>query len=92
MFGEKPNIIKGTAVVMSPGKLLVSFFGFPAPYWILEFNPKYMIISEPSRNYLWILSKKEKLSTQKLHKIKEKLRTKYGFGYKVDELIYTLHH
>jgi apolipoprotein D and lipocalin family protein len=89
MIGNKPKEITGKAVVMSPGKLLVSFYGFPAPYWILEINKKYMIVSEPSRTYLWILSKQKKLSNKKLYKIKEKIRTVYGFGSKVDELIYT---
>ena len=87
--GELSKEITGTAVVMSSGKLLVSFFGFPAPYWIVEFNKKYMIVSEPSRKYLWILSKNKKLSHKKINKLKEKLRNKYGFGKKVDELIYT---
>jgi len=89
MINKQSKMIKGKAVVMSPGKLLVSFFGFPAPYWILEMNTKYMIISEPSRNYLWILSKKRKLSTQKMYQLTEKLRNVYGFEHKIDELIYT---
>jgi lipocalin len=48
-----------------------------------------MIVSEPSRKYLWILSKKKKLSNEKINELKEKLRNVYGFGKKVDELIYT---
>ena len=91
MFDTKPNTITGKAEVMSPGKLLVSFFGIPAPYWILELNKRYMIVSEPSRKYLWILSRKRKLSDKKIKKLKEKLRNNYGFGKKVDELIYTQH-
>ena len=89
MFGKTPSVIKGEAEVMSPGKLLVSFFGVPAAYWILELNKKYMIVSEPSRKYLWILSKNKKLSNKKLKKLTEKIRNEYGFDSKVDELIYT---
>jgi apolipoprotein D and lipocalin family protein len=89
MLDKTPKSITGKAVIMSPGKLLVSFYGFPAPYWILELTKEYMIVSEPSRDYLWILSKKKKLSTKKINKLKEKIRNKYGFGKKVDELIYT---
>ena len=89
MFDKTSNSITGKAVVMSSGKLLVSFYGIPSPYWILELNKKYMIVSEPSRKYLWILSKNKKLSDKKIDKIKEKLRNVYGFGKKVDELIYT---
>ena len=88
MFNKTPNSITGQAIVMSSGKLLVSF-GFPAPYWILELNKKYMIVSEPSRTYLWILSKNKKLSDTKIKKLKEKIRNVYGFGKKVDELIHT---
>ena len=89
MFDKTPNTAPGKAVVMSSGKLLVSFYGVPAPYWIIEFTKKYMIVSEPSRKYLWILSKKKKLSNEKINELKEKLRNVYGFGKKVDELIYT---
>ena len=91
MLDKTPKSITGKAVVMSPGKLLVRFFGFPAPYWILELDTKnkYMIVSEPSRTYLWILSKNKKLSDTKIKKLKEKIRNVYGFGKKVDELIYT---
>ena len=89
MFDKIPNTIKGKAVSMSEGKLLVSFYGFPGAYWILELTKKYMIVSEPSRNYLWILSKNEKLSNKQMKKLKEKIRNVYGFGKKVDELIYT---
>ena len=86
---KTPNKIKGTAVAMSGGKLLVSFYGLPAPYWIIEITKRYMIVSEPSRKYLWILSRNKKLSKNKMNNLKEKIRNVYGFGKKVDELIYT---
>lgn len=41
-------------------KLSVSFFGpFGAPYWILEVgsNYEYAVVGEPSRSFLWILSR-----------------------------------
>jgi apolipoprotein D and lipocalin family protein len=81
--------IEGTAVVAAPGKLLVTFYGVPANYWIIELNSTYMIVTDPTKDFLWILSRTEKLSDEKLKDVKEKLRTVYGFGRKVDEMINT---
>lgn len=55
--------IEGTARVVdkdSSAKLAVTFFPpFEAPYWILELGDDYdyAVIGEPSRKFLWILSR-----------------------------------
>lgn len=61
--------IKGTARVVDPStnaKLKVSFFGpFEGDYWIIRLgeNYEYAVVSDPTRQTLWILSRTAKLDT-----------------------------
>lgn len=61
--GEIANTIEGFAAVSDPttnAKLTVYFFyPFGAPYWIIELgdNYEYAVVGDPSRSYLWILSR-----------------------------------
>jgi len=57
------NTIEGFASVADPNtnaKLTVYFFyPFGAPYWIIELdeNYQYAVVGDPTRTYLWILSR-----------------------------------
>jgi len=59
--------IEGVARVVDPStnaKLAVSFFGpFEGDYWILELGEdyEYAVVGDPSRNFLWILSREPTL-------------------------------
>ena len=67
-------------------KLKVSFFGpFWGDYWILELDPEYrwVVVGEPKRKYLWILSRTPKLDEVTLDGILSRLPEK---GYSVDRL------
>ncbi|CAA6801157.1 MAG: Outer membrane lipoprotein Blc [uncultured Sulfurovum sp.] len=70
-------------------KLKVSFFGpFYGDYWILMLDEdyKYVVIGEPSREYLWILSRTQKMEQKTLDMILEKLPI---LGYAIEPLIWT---
>ena len=60
----------GTAWMPNPSeptKLKVRFFWpFSGDYWILALDPdyKYVMIGEPARDYLWILSREKTLAEQ----------------------------
>ena len=63
-YPEKINKAEGIAWVPNknePGKLKVSFFWpFSGKYWIIKLDEKdyqYALIGEPSRKYLWVLSR-----------------------------------
>jgi apolipoprotein D and lipocalin family protein len=74
----------------SNSKLKVSFFRpFYGDYWILMLDKdyKYALIGEPSRKYLWILSRTKKLDKETLNKILDTLPT---LGYTKDKLIWTI--
>lgn len=62
--GGEPWTIRGTATVADTttnAKLAVRFPNspFPAPYWIIELDAdyQYAVVGEPSRSFLWILSR-----------------------------------
>jgi apolipoprotein D and lipocalin family protein len=70
---DDPSMIKtstGTAWMPNPSeptKLKVRFFWpFSGDYWILALDPdyKYVMIGEPARDYLWILSREKTLAEQ----------------------------
>lgn len=74
----------------SNSKLKVSFFRpFYGNYWILMLGKKYeyALIGEPSREYLWILSRKPKISEKLKKEILDRLPS---FGYSEDKLIWTV--
>lgn len=62
---------EGKAWVVDPAtnaKLKVSFFWpFAGNYWIVELGStyEYVVVSEPKRKYLWILSRTESLPDKK---------------------------
>jgi len=62
-------------------KLKVQFFWpFKGDYWIIDLDQDYRfaIVSEPDRQYLWILSRSPKIDDQTLKTLKEKI-SKKGF-------------
>lgn len=84
---------RGRAKVVDPetnAKLKVSFFGpFWGNYWILELDPEYqwVVVGEPKRKYLWILSRTPSLDQGTLDEILSRLPEK---GYSSDRLQWTL--
>jgi len=71
-------------------KLKVSFFGpFEGDYWILELgdNYEYAVVGEPSRNFLWILSRAPTLDEATYDGILQRLP---GLGYNPVRLERTL--
>jgi len=74
--------IKGTAYAPNPdetGKLLVRFFStFESDYWVIDLdedNYSYSIVSQPSKKFLWILSRTPKMDPQLYNELIEKLRS-----------------
>jgi apolipoprotein D and lipocalin family protein len=70
-------------------KLKVQFFWpFKGDYWIIDIDENYQhaIVSEPDRQYLWILSRNSKMNPSKLETLKEKLVEK---GFDLTYLIMT---
>lgn len=88
--GEVDEAIgKAYAVDETNSKLKVSFFGpFYGNYWILMLDESYTyaVIGDPSREYLWILSRTPKLDEATLAVIMKKLPT---LGYDTKKLIWT---
>lgn len=89
----KRTYAKGVAYVKnnSNSKLKVSFFRpFYGNYWILMLGNdyEYALIGEPSREYLWILARKNSIDET----LKNEILSKFPeFGYSEDELIWTKH-
>lgn len=89
--GEKTEAIGEVySIDNTNAKLKVSFFWpFYGDYWIimLDKNYSYAVISEPSKKYLWILSREKKLD----EKIKEKiLKRLESLDYDLSKLIWTV--
>ena len=84
----------GTARVVdreTNAKLKVTFFWpFSGNYWILDLNPDYQwaVVGDPSREYLWILSRNPQLDPVIYAELLERLRTEQG--YDVNRLVRTL--
>ena len=80
----KLNEAIGTATLAdlkTNAKLKVQFFWpFKGDYWIIDLDKdyQYSIVSEPGRQYLWILSRTPDMDNQTLETLKEKIRQK-GF-------------
>ena len=66
-------------------KLEVQFFWpFKGDYWIIDLDQdyKYSVVSEPGRQYLWILSRSPNMDNQTLETLKAKIREKgFDLGY-----------
>ncbi len=81
--GELKEAI-GTAEIadtQSNAKLKVQFFWpFKGNYWIVDLDKDYqhVIVSEPKRQYLWILSRSPEMNPETLKKLKMKIKEK-GF-------------
>jgi apolipoprotein D and lipocalin family protein len=71
---------KGTAKVVDPAtnaKLKVTFFWpFSGDYWIIDLAPdySYAVVGEPSRKYLWILSRTPQMDDATYREITERIR------------------
>lgn len=73
------KIIHGVAKAADPsnpgtGELKVSFFGpFYAPYRIIRLNEDYSlaIVTSKTRNYLWVLTRGKRISTQQREECRE---------------------
>lgn len=73
----------------SNAKLKVSFFWpFYGDYWILKLDPhyQYAVVGEPSRKYVWILSRTPTISEKLLAELIEDIRS---LGYDPSRLILT---
>lgn len=83
----KPKVAKGKARTTDiPGRLMVTFFLFPAEYNILEVGPNYSysVVGGSNDKYLWILSRTPTLPQEVLEGIYERLRAR---GYDLSKLI-----
>ncbi len=86
---------KGTARVASAKgpntKLKVTFFWpFYGNYWIIDLDPdyKWAVVGEPSRDYLWILSREPRLNDELYSQILARASQQ---GYDVARLVKTPH-
>ena len=83
-FNGELKTAKGKAWIVdrsSNAKLKVSFFfPFSANYWILELGDEYeySVVGEPSRRYLWILSRTPQMDAAVYDGLLERLKQK-GF-------------
>jgi apolipoprotein D and lipocalin family protein len=78
------------ATDITNSKLKVSFFRpFYGDYWvlILDKNYDYVVVGTPSREYLWILSRENKIPLSVKNEILQKLPT---LGFDTSKLIWTI--
>ena len=91
--GGDTSSARGTAWVVDPltnAKLKVSFFWpFRGDYWIMMLGEdyEYSVVSAPSMNYLWILSRKPDMPIETLAEIEQKLEK---LGFETGKLVYNL--
>ncbi|MDX2469216.1 MAG: lipocalin family protein [SAR324 cluster bacterium] len=59
-------------------------------YWIIDLDSEYQyaIVSDPNKEYLWILYRKPKMEEAQLKTLLEKLK---NWGYNLDRIQYTRH-
>lgn len=85
------NTAKGKAKVVdrvTGAKLKVTFFWpFYGDYWVIGLDPQYRwaIVGEPSRKYLWILSRTPSLPAETLGALHRQIEAS---GYRSSDLIY----
>jgi apolipoprotein D and lipocalin family protein len=86
----KTSTAKGSAKVGgSTAKLRVTFFWpFYGDYWVLELDPEYrwVVVGEPGRKYLWILTREPNPSDELVQRLTELAAKK---GYDVSKLVRT---
>jgi apolipoprotein D and lipocalin family protein len=74
-----------------PGRLKVSFFWpFAGNYYIISLDKdyRYALVGDPSRKYLWVLSRTQELDETIYSKLLEKART---HGFDVDKMLLITH-
>ena len=87
---KKRKEVKGKAWVPDskyPGRLKVQFFWpFSGDYYIVALDPNYnyALIGNPSRNYLWILSKQKELEMSIYNSLVDTARNN---GFEVEKLV-----
>ncbi len=90
----KIKTAKGSAKIIDPqsnAKLKVTFFWpFYGDYWIVQLDPeyRYAVVSEPKRNYLWILSRTPRLPADTYTQILSRIREQ---GFDPSRLITPVH-
>lgn len=90
----KLKTAKGKAFISDPetnAKLKVRFvWPFSGNYWILDVGPdyEYALVGEPSRKYLWILSRTQTLDKIIIEKLVQKAINR---GFNTHHLIFTRH-
>lgn len=75
---EKAKGIAKIPDAADPAKLKVSFFWpFSGDYWILDLDDayQYVLIGEPSRQYLWILARQKQIEENVYRRLSEKAKT-----------------
>src|SRR6185436_15258079 len=83
---------KGTAKIVDKktnAKLKVTFFWpFYGDYWILDLGPnyEYAVVGEPSRKYLWVLSRSPRMDEALYQQLLQKMAAK---GFNTDRMIRT---
>lgn len=78
-FEGREKLLRGTAWVKCEHntKLTVQFlWPFTAPYWIIDLDEDYQwaVVGQPSRQYLWILSRTKQMDPETLEGILKRLR------------------
>ena len=90
----KSNSAEGVACIpdkSSPGKLKVRFFWpFSGDYWImfLDQDYRYVLVGDPSRKYLWILSRENNMNEETYRMLLQKA---VNNGYDVKSIIRVEH-
>ena len=87
---KKEALGRAYAIDNTNSKLKVSFFRpFYGDYWvlILDENYDYVVVGTPSREYLWILSRKPNLDEKIKNEILQKLP---NLGFDTSKLIWTI--
>jgi apolipoprotein D and lipocalin family protein len=88
----KTKSVRGVAKVVDPitnAKLKVTFFWpFTGNYWVLALGPdyQYAIVGEPSRKYLWVLSRTPQLDRETYRAILDRIKQ---LGYIPSKLVLT---
>ena len=73
----------------SPAKLKVQFFWpFRGDYWVIELDPeyRYSVVGHPSRDYLWILSRRRSIDADVYARILARVES---LGFDLDRLVPT---
>lgn len=94
--GVQGKVKKATAKAyvvdpVSNAKLKVQFFWpFSGDYWIMEVGDQYeyALVGEPSRKYLWVLSRTPQLDNTILDSLLDKAKKQ---GFDISKLIHTKH-